>query len=306
MLLRCLILFSYLSFVCGTYDLGRPLVICYETNPENPNVEKLKSWLDAFGYQSAFLGAGEKWVGFGQKIQAINKFLYELDDEQIVIISDARDVLPLRPAEQLSEYLKGELCSQVNFDEQLYIGQEFYRGSVVKRMNYFFPGEILERHEDTALRKKYVDSIPFWRYPLRLLNKLPFTSPKDRWLDLFALESEHPWRTHTEYAAVNTGCYVAKVKFLKKIYQDIKFSSQEDDQQMLSEYYFLFPERFVLDKERSLIYNCTPTFQELPGQWADSRWQHEKGQAPFFAHFLGKNFKAMQHTHEKLMENYIR
>lgn len=304
MLCRTLLLFFLCLSPLYAYNVNRPLVICYETHPEHENAQKLKLWLDAFGYQSIFIGRGEKWVGFGQKVMAVERFLKQLDDEQIVIVSDARDVLPMRPAIELDEYIENTLKSSIDFESQIYIGREFYPGSVIRRMNYYYPGEILERNGDICQKKMHVDALPFHRYPVRLLNKFPITSPKDLWLDLFALDQDHLWRSHTSFATVNAGFYMAKVKVLKKVYAGIAMTPGEDDQQLLSEYYYLFPEKVALDQSRSLIYNCTPSYFQLPGQWLEKRWYHEKGNAPFFVHFFAKNYEGLNNTHQRLLENY--
>lgn len=75
--------------------MSTPLLISYDNAPTD-TTNLFRKTLDSNKWDYKILGEGEKWEGFMTKINAYNNFLKTIDDNRIVIISDARDVVCLR------------------------------------------------------------------------------------------------------------------------------------------------------------------------------------------------------------------
>jgi hypothetical protein len=76
---------------------GQPLVITYENDPAHPGSCVFRDTLARNGWSVRVVGEGETWVGFLSKVRAYRAVCDTLPDEQLVIFSDSRDVLCLRP-----------------------------------------------------------------------------------------------------------------------------------------------------------------------------------------------------------------
>ena len=85
-----------------TTDTKTPLVVSYDNNP-TANTEFYMSTLKSHGWNSVFIGKGEEWRGFIARIRAYAKTLETIDDSQIVVVTDARDVICIRDSEAFME-----------------------------------------------------------------------------------------------------------------------------------------------------------------------------------------------------------
>ena len=75
--------------------MEEPLVITYDNNPTENTKTFLKS-LEKNKWKYNLIGEGEKWEGWITRLIAYKKCLATIPDEQLVVLSDARDVLCLR------------------------------------------------------------------------------------------------------------------------------------------------------------------------------------------------------------------
>jgi len=73
----------------------QPLVISYDNNP-NENTALYIKTLESNGWDYRIIGNGDTWTGWITRIHAYRKFLDTLEDERIVILTDARDVVCVR------------------------------------------------------------------------------------------------------------------------------------------------------------------------------------------------------------------
>ena len=76
-------------------DLETPLVISYDNAPTE-NTKTFERSLKKNGWQYKFVGEGETWRGFPNKLNGYYNALKELHDDKVVVVSDARDVFCLR------------------------------------------------------------------------------------------------------------------------------------------------------------------------------------------------------------------
>jgi hypothetical protein len=82
--------------------LNEPLLVSYDNLP-NVNTYLLRDTLDINNWNYIFIGMGEVWKGFTNKMQGYLQCLKKLHPNKIVILSDARDVLCLRTPESFIE-----------------------------------------------------------------------------------------------------------------------------------------------------------------------------------------------------------
>jgi hypothetical protein len=73
-----------------------PLVLTYDNAP-NENTRFFVTTLQQTKWAYKLVGEGEKWEGFVNKIKGYLRELSSLKDDQVVVLSDARDVFALRP-----------------------------------------------------------------------------------------------------------------------------------------------------------------------------------------------------------------
>lgn len=76
-------------------DFAKPLLISYDNNPQKTTFNFIKS-LNNNDWEYIFIGKGEKWISFKNKIIGYYNFLKLLPPQKIVILSDARDVFCCR------------------------------------------------------------------------------------------------------------------------------------------------------------------------------------------------------------------
>jgi hypothetical protein len=116
-----------------------PLVLTYDNAPTE-NTRFFVTTLQQTKWKYKLVGEGEKWVGFLNKMNGYLRELSSLKDDQVVVLSDARDVVALRPP---SEFGKGFLS---------------YGGRVVVSMELFCEGYM------TDDRTTGVQCIPLTKY----------------------------------------------------------------------------------------------------------------------------------------------
>jgi hypothetical protein len=72
-----------------------PLLVTYDNAP-NDNTRYFIKTLETQGWSYKLIGVGEKWGSWPTRMRAYRDFLCTLDDEQLVVLSDARDVVCVR------------------------------------------------------------------------------------------------------------------------------------------------------------------------------------------------------------------
>ena len=69
------------------------LVLTYDNDVNNPNVQNLVKLLDKNNYKYKILGNGEKWNGWHGRLNSYIKFMETLNSDTYLVVCDARDVL---------------------------------------------------------------------------------------------------------------------------------------------------------------------------------------------------------------------
>jgi hypothetical protein len=123
--------------------MEQPLVLTYDNAP-TANTEFFIETLKQNKWNYTLLGQGELWKGFQSKMRGYMDALHNLPKKQVVVVSDARDVVCVRPP----NYFKDGLMS--------------FGGKIVVSMELFCEG-----HMDEEKVEKKVQCIPlteYWKY----------------------------------------------------------------------------------------------------------------------------------------------
>ena len=75
--------------------MSTPIVISYDNAPTETTRNLTKS-LERHGWTYRLIGGGEKWEGFKSKLNGYYNTLQELEDDRLVVLVDARDVVSVR------------------------------------------------------------------------------------------------------------------------------------------------------------------------------------------------------------------
>ena len=171
------------------FELKKPKIIIFETNQHEKNVILLKQTLEKYNMNYIFLGNDIKWKGFGTKILEIQKYLKTQDENDVVVIIDARDVLTNNYPEKLIEYFnkndknqiifgcekgcctpgvtdnvknfmhdKGKLYNQDN--DFLYLNAGLYMGRIKNILDLYEKINIKEEDDDQTLISNYWSKNP--------------------------------------------------------------------------------------------------------------------------------------------------
>jgi hypothetical protein len=86
--------------------MQEPLVIAYDNKPDNENTRFFIQTLKNTNWKYKMIGEGEEWKGFINRMMRYLEELYLLEDDTIVVLSDARDVIALRDPKFFIEAFK--------------------------------------------------------------------------------------------------------------------------------------------------------------------------------------------------------
>jgi hypothetical protein len=118
----------------------KPLVLSYDNQP----TDTTRTYIDTLthhGWDYTMLGEGEQWRGFISKMDAYARHLRTLDDAQVVVLTDARDVFCVRQSSAFLEAFRSFTCG------------------IVVSMELFCGG-----HLDVADDYKHVQCVPLTPY----------------------------------------------------------------------------------------------------------------------------------------------
>jgi hypothetical protein len=248
-----------------------PLIVIYETDTNNENLQKLKYMLTKNGYEYIILGQGDKWKGFGTKILACLKFYKTLNPERIVVQLDARDVLVNQPFDYFMKLISGY---KDILDKKLIISTE--PDVLILPAFAFPPGSFIDRNLN-RIRSTYDET-------LQLHHQYKWNNEFDR-------------INKNKFNKVNAGMIFGKVKNFINVYEIIKITEKEDDQILLSELYFIKPELIHLDMNNVFFTNVC--FYQNCVIEGDIYKNKETNTEPVFIQTPGKNWLCYERLYEK-------
>lgn len=269
------------------------LVITYETDLEHKNLKTLERTLKRNQYRYKVINEKE-WKGFGGKIKKLVTQLKYLDPEQIVVITDARDVISVNfTSKQLYS-----LITKKDIDRKIIVSTEIgccvpakFKPGQLRTKN----GKVLNRTFDKKDSKQNFDN---------------------EWKEMFKKRAEkvgvkHPV-SHKQSIYLNAGIYCGRVKNILKIYELMNIADKEDDQLIMSEIYYHHPDKFLFDYNREIFSNSHVWDSFNNKKYSDDSGCYYKKDSnvikdtylnskPFFIHTPGKHFKC----YDYIVDNFI-
>lgn len=252
--------------------INKPLVVIYETDHHNENLQKLKFLLTKNNFKYVILGQGEKWKGFGTKILSCLRYYRNLNKEQIVIQLDARDVIVNGSYEYLLKLINKY---KEIVDSKLIISTE--KDVLIMPAFAFPPGSFIDKNLN-RIRSTYDETLQIhhqykWNNEFDKMNK-------------------------TNLNKLNAGMIMGKVKNFIKVYEILKINEKEDDQILLSELYFIRSDLIHLDLKNDFFSNiCFYQDCSIDG---DKYRNKETDTEPVFIQTPGKNWLCYDKIFEKI------
>jgi len=263
------------------------LVIIFETDLNDAHLVKYEETLKKLCYRYKIL-TDKKWKGFGGKIHNIHKYLLTLPQNQIVVISDARDVLAVNyKSKELYEYVYDKL------DHNIIVSSEI--GCCVNTFDYK-PGELIkEGHYQNKQNKSFVSA--------------------EEWKSMFkqrAIQEQVSVSGYKNSIHLNAGLYIGKVKNITKVYRLMNIRETDDDQFFMSEIFNTYPNLIKLDYYRFIFSNSHvwDTNNKEKNIIADNGCFYIKqdrkiidtitNTVPFFIHTPGKHFNCYDNVYDML------
>jgi len=233
--------------------------LVYETNPEiRPSsgslVKLLETCKSKRSQEPVILGAGEKWKGFSAKWSSVYKYIREndLSNDDIIVITDARDVLLNRAFG--TKHFVNSFNEVSGNGKYLVFGCE--DGCCVPVMYQFPPGSIISRSG-----KKLNKSINTSQY-LNSEDSDKWEKINGQWMDKMGAIKERRikgkrWAHRTSGYALNGGLAGGTVKLWLDYIKKLKIkSSKEDDQALWSELFIQPRSKIRLDYQNALFSNA--------------------------------------------------
>jgi len=203
--------------------MDKILLISYETDMTNSNSQLFKKTLENHNWEYIFIGNGNQWKGFRDRIIGYYDYLLSLDTNKIVILSDARDVFCLRSSDLLIDKIKDIIDTKIIISAEMFLighmnwSQQQKNDRLIKDPHFFWQGNTLDN---------------YWQF----LNKM----------------DNLPIRKY-----INAGLIIGKVNNLLIAFEWIIKNNFDDDQLGFCEYTNKFPQNIYLDYNAELIHTST-------------------------------------------------
>jgi hypothetical protein len=272
----CLLIVSlfFLFFklkISENFESGKVFVLSYENEVNNVHKKDLENKLKYYGYDYKFIGEGDEWKGFGTKIKAYQNFIREtnLNDNDILIILDSRDIYVNRNSNQISKVF-----------EELY---EKRGGDLDKNLKLVFSSEMgcCTRGIDDINKEK--------------MKNIGLEYPKMKKVD-------------GNYY-LNSGMVIGYVKAFKEIYLNFNIDLTDDDQTKITNFWLDNNlNQIILDYDQVLFSNAHKwgNKDNLNGCFYEKKESHDNEfmikdttTFPFFIQTPGKYWTCYNYLYEK-------
>ncbi len=300
----------------GVSDYTPIQVLVYETNSNMTSrsagyVEQLKA---APGLNVTLIGQDSEWKGFGSKYRSVPSILDGMDEDSLIVLSDARDVIfNIHKSTAFSWQQKDLYKTLVKF-----------RAGVedILREN---PGAVIISAEAQCCVSAMSHIQPGDLFALdgsRALSACPSGSPGCKWQgDSGKVQKWHRFMkelaakrgaTESEEIYLNAGLIAGRAGDLKKHIANLQIKEREDDQAVWTDYMYRNPESVVLDYSQRLFGSnqwkrgaegCVFDYLERKDGEAihGQRLHHKKTHtSPLFIHSPGKSDKCHDSMLKKL------
>lgn len=280
----------------GSNSSGGMWVILYQTSMSLAPLggflySQLAEQMDGL-MQPEVIGMGTHFGGFSSKHHLAIQRLSAMDPDDLVILSDYADVL-LNPGrgppgtafcgfrDEYKQMTKGqgEDAVVVSAEAQCCVGA----------LSYVEPGSLIQRNSTHTMRRKRACNSG--------ANGCMGLGRDKSWQDFMVGLAAQRGFNGTEYPFLNAGLMAGRAGALAKMLSDIQLDATEDDQAVMTDMLWAFPERFVLDYDQRLFGNARwPKQNGCVFKMDDSGVfsQTETGTKPLFLHTSGKFYKCLR------------
>lgn len=268
-----------------------------EDKAASGHLEILTDELKAARYAHQHVGAHHKWKGWGSKVHEVMRALRKVDGEQLVIVSDSRDVLvnthedaPWKFMETFDELVK-------DTPEAVVLGAE--SDCCTAAMNRVRRPGMLISESGTRNTRSCSSG-----YNGCLHEGSKFDT---HWKNFQMNMAKERGFSDTQFPYLNAGLQAGKAKNLLRLYEYINMQDHEDDQALLTEAMYRKPEWVMLDYGQKLFGNNRWNQGLENGclyKWAPeekSFVQKNIGSKPFFMHTSGHFWSCYKQLHERLL-----
>lgn len=257
--------------ISENFESGKVFVLSYENEVNNDHKKDLENKLKYYGYDYKFIGEGDEWKGFGTKIKAYQNFIREtnLNDNDILIILDSRDIYVNRNSNQISKVF-----------EELY---EKRGGDLDKNLKLVFSSEMgcCTRGIDDINKEK--------------MKNIGLEYPKMKKVD-------------GNYY-LNSGMVIGYVKAFKEIYLNFNIDLTDDDQTKITNFWLDNNlDKIILDYDQVLFSNAHKwgNVNNLNGCFYEKKESHDNEfmikdttTFPFFIQTPGKYWTCYNYLYDK-------
>jgi hypothetical protein len=137
--------------------MDKLILVTYE-NEDTPEFQFLEKTAKKNGWNIMRIGFGEKWLGFTNKINGYREICDKVSDDTIIVFSDARDVVCLRPPNAFKdayEYMKSDIIvsAEVVCEGKLSVPDD-YEGKQCVSLHPYYKYHIIKPHSI----RKFVNS----------------------------------------------------------------------------------------------------------------------------------------------------
>jgi len=195
------------------------IVVSYENEDKNDHKKLLDDLLTKYDYVHEFVGSGEIWRGFGNKIKRYQNYIKNsnLNDDDILILIDSRDIYVNRISDDIIEIFK----------------------------NYY-----TENGGDLDANLKLVFSSESACCTTGVTEDMKMEMEK------IALHVDKDGMEDNDRYHLNSGMCIGYVKAFKKIFLDIDMDYTDDDQTEITRYWMDHQDSIILDYNELFFSNA--------------------------------------------------
>lgn len=147
------------------YKMETPIVVTMcnsNISDTHPNTEKYRKTLENNGWTYKIIGRGTEWTGFDCKLKTYHLELSSMDPEQLVVVSDSRDVFCIAPPKNFRQAFD-------SFGKSLLVSMELFAGGSniyypekeyfqVTYLGGYFEYHNIDKFANNNLGRKFVNS----------------------------------------------------------------------------------------------------------------------------------------------------
>ena len=280
----------FLSLVGGAFGVTSDIhLLIYETDTDPSSSIIKEQALNIPGIQTTIIGSGSKFEGFGSKYESVLPVLSTMDADSLVVLSDSRDVLINDPERSRSYNKDGVSAAVQNFREEFEALTQLYPGAIVasaesqccvSALTHAEPGDYFG--EDGHRSKRACNSV----HESCEWNGADKVVPWENMMKELALQ--HMGTGADMY--LNAGLITGKAGDMLRALQTADIQVSEDDQAVLTDFMYRWPDHLILDYNRVLFGNNRHSSQGCMFQLESNaaRLVHkESGTSPLFIHSPG-------------------